>query len=430
MFFSPKMTKFRALLLLSAVAQLKQASAVKGRSTRTLENHTAENNENEDMVDTIAFGMLEYLEASKNLPKRFFIKTKGGKKDKILKDAKSKGGKVHHTFDDLELIVVSFNSTTALSDFHAIGYGDVMEEDKPRFIAGLRGSSSEKLHRRQLQQTMPAGLSMIFGNKFPSSYPTSVYKQVCIIDSGFDSSHPDLSSIAVTSADGGSTDYDGCSHGTHVGGTIVAENNGYGSLGIYPGAPVTIAKVFGGSSCSYTYASSMLAAANACYNKGARIINISAGGTGYSYSEDSGYSQLSTLGVLIFAAAGNNNDNVPFYPAAYASVVSVAATDLSYNKASFSNYNSMVDVAAPGVGIYSTIHNGYASWAGTSMATPHATGMAYRLWNEFPRCSKDQIQNAIINTAKDLGSSGKDSYFGNGFIQYWPARSYLTNTCP
>jgi subtilisin family serine protease len=383
------------------------------------------------MVNTVIFGMQEYLEEKEKVPKRFFIRTKGGKKNKIIKDTKSKRGRVHYTFDDFDLAVISFDNSSDVSEFQALGYdGETMEEDEPRFIAGLRGTDSELFSDRHLQQTVPAGLNMVFQNKFPSSYPTKVYKQVCVIDSGFDSRNPDLANIAVKSADGGSTEYDGCSHGTHVAGTIVAENNGFGSLGIYPGAPVTIAKVFSGSSCGYSYASSMLAAANACYNQGARIINISAGGNGYSSSEESGYYKLSTLGVLVIAAAGNDNNNVPFYPASYSSVISVAATDLSYNKASFSNYNSYVDIAAPGVGIYSTVHNGYASWAGTSMATPHATGMAYRLWNEFPRCTKDQIQNAIINTAKDLGSPKYDNIFGNGFIQYWPARSQLSSVCP
>jgi hypothetical protein len=431
---SSKISSFR-LLLLATTTLLGQASAfAKGRRLRTPQDNStdyAENIENEELTNAVTLGMPTYLEESKDLPKRFFVKTKGGKKNKILRDTKSKRGKVHYTFDDFELAVISFANLTDLSEFQALGYDDgMMESDELRFIAGLRGSSSEMLPDRQLQQTVPAGLKMIFENNFPSSYPTIVYKQVCVIDSGFDSSNPDLANIKVTSADGGSTAYDGCSHGTHVAGTIVAQNNGFGALGIYPGAPVTIAKVFGGNSCSYTYASSLLAAANACYNKGARIINISAGGTGSSSSEDSGYYRLSTLGVLIFAAAGNNNNNVPFYPASYTSVISVAATDLSYKKASFSNYNSNVDIAAPGVAIYSTVHNGYASWAGTSMATPHATGMAYRLWNEFPRCSKDQIQNAIINTAKDLGSSGKDSYFGNGLIQYWPAKNKLQSVCP
>jgi len=423
------MPPLKSLLLLTAVLiAVKSVSAVKGRRLRKLENNTTANNENEGMVDTVIFGVQEYLEEKEKVPKRFFIQTKGGKKNKIIKDTKSKRGKVHYTFDDFDLAVISFDNSSDVTEFQGLGYDEnTMEEDQPRFIAGLRGTNSGIFSDRHLQQTVPAGLSIVFQNNFPSSYPTKVYKQVCIIDSGFDSDNPDIANIAVKSADGGSTEYDGCSHGTHVAGTIVAENNGFGSLGIYPGAPVTIAKVFSGSSCGYSYASSMLAAANACYNQGARIINISAGGNGYSSSEESGYYKLSTLGVLVIAAAGNDNNNVPFYPASYSSVISVAATDLSNNKASFSNYNSYVDVAAPGVGIYSTVHNGYASWAGTSMATPHAAGMAYRLWNEFPRCTKDQIKDAILSTAKNLGSS---DYFGKGLIQYWPARSQLSNVCP
>jgi serine protease len=169
----------------------------------------------------------------------------------------------------------------------------------------------------------------------------------------------------------------------------------------------------------------MVAAANACYNKGARVINISAGGTGYSSTEEAAYNNLRQNGALVFAAAGNNGNSQLFYPAAYSSVISVAATDLNYNRASFSNYNVRVDISAPGVGVYSTIHGGYASWAGTSMACPHAAGVAYRLWNEFPGCSSNQVLTAMTSTASDLGSSGKDVYTGNGFIRFWKARDYL-----
>ncbi len=193
------MPPLKSLLLLTALLiAVKSVSAVKGRRLRKLESNTTANNENEGMVDTVIFGVQEYLEEKEKVPKRFFIQTKGGKKNKIIKDTKSKRGKVHYTFDDFDLAVISFDNSSDVTEFQGLGYDEnTMEEDQPRFIAGLRGTNSGIFSDRHLQQTVPAGLSIVFQNNFPSSYPTKVYKQVCLIDSGFDSDNPDIANIAV-----------------------------------------------------------------------------------------------------------------------------------------------------------------------------------------------------------------------------------------
>mmetsp|Transcript_7581 Transcript_7581/g.10998 ORF Transcript_7581/g.10998 Transcript_7581/m.10998 type:complete len:160 (+) Transcript_7581:1096-1575(+) len=153
---------------------------------------------------------------------------------------------------------------------------------------------------------------------------------------------------------------------------------------------------------------------------------MSPGGNDSVASESIAFASLRSKGILIIAAAGNNGDTEYNYPASYSSVISVGAVDSKNQKASFSQWNSMVDIAAPGVNILSTVPYGrYAYMSGTSMATPHVSGATFLLWNKYPRCTADQVQAAILSTALDLGPQGKDNYFGVGLVQYWAAASYL-----
>jgi thermitase len=124
-------------------------------------------------------------------------------------------------------------------------------------------------------------------------------------------------------------------------------------------------------------------------------------------------------GALVVAAAGNDGDATLNYPAAYAEVVSVAATDSADARASFSNANSDVEIAAPGVDILSTIRSGgYAEFSGTSMATPHVAGVAGVLRQLFPSESAAAIRSRLTSTVDDLGPAGRDSSFGFGRVNF------------
>jgi serine protease len=300
----------------------------------------------------------------------------------------------------------------------------------------LMHAERAKSHLRQLQiQSIPDGLLKIFGGTMPaqSYYPASKtpVNTICVIDSGFGgSNHPDLQGVFVTAADPTQANnyWDTCDHGTHVSGTIVAENNNVGVLGVFPGASILVVKVFNwnGSKCAWTYSSSLIAAANYCANRGAKIISMSLGGNVSVASESIAFASLRKRGILLIAAAGNNGSMEYNYPASYSSVISVGAVDKNNNKADFSQWNDMVDIAAPGVAILSTVPYGqYKYMSGTSMATPHVSGVAFLLWNKYPRCTADQIQAALLSTSLDIGKQGKDVYFGVGLVQYWAAAGYL-----
>jgi subtilisin family serine protease len=117
-------------------------------------------------------------------------------------------------------------------------------------------------------------------------------------------------------------------------------------------------------------------------------------------------------------AAGNESYLTPdLNPAGYSSVVAVSATDSSDNLAYFSNYGSEIEVAAPGVSIYSTVlKSKYGYKSGTSMACPHVSGVAALIWAVYPTWTNTQVRQRLWDSAEDLGAAGWDMYFGYGLV--------------
>jgi thermitase len=244
---------------------------------------------------------------------------------------------------------------------------------------------------------------------------------IAVVDTGVAQGHVDLSSKIVPGYDfywGDSDPEDDHSHGTHVAGiAAAATNNSTGVAGLSWGARIMPVKVLGpgGGGSVSSVANGIIYAAN----NNAQVINMSLGGYGLGSDQtlkgavDYAYGR----GCLLVAAAGNDNTSSPLYPAAYDHVVAVAATDSADNRAWFSNYGSYIDVAAPGVDIYSTIlNNSYGYKYGTSMATPFASGLAALVWSSDPTLTNDEVENIIESTAVDLGTPGWDQYFGWGRI--------------
>jgi len=283
---------------------------------------------------------------------------------------------------------------------------------------------------------------------------------IAIVDSGVDLNHPDLRNKIWTNpgeipgnfvdddgngkvddvhgwhffqrwtgssyvADENAFVQDDFGHGTHVTGIAAAEtNNDVGVAGVSWGAAVMPVKVLDQSGLGWysDIASGIVYAAD----NGARVINLSLGGTSASaiLCQAAGYAQ--SKGVVLTAAAGNtlgsNPGNNIFYPGACPHVLAVAATGSADAWPSFSNYGPQVALSAPGVEIYSTWYfsgigaSDYFTKSGTSMAVPHVAGVAALVWSRWPDLSADAVAQQIIDTAIDVQAPGWDAYSGWGRV--------------
>ena len=269
---------------------------------------------------------------------------------------------------------------------------------------------------------------------------------VGVIDEGIDVSHPDLrdniwtnpeeaAGIAGVDDDkNGYTDdvngydfanndasvYDpdpltgnGDEHGTHVAGTIAATgNNGTGITGVNWDAQVAALKFLGPNG---GYTSDAVEAINYAVREGMPISNNSWGGGGRSQALQDAITRADAAGHLVAAAGnggsdgvGDDNDATPHFPSSYtnSNVVAVAASDDTDRLASFSNYGATsVDLAAPGVGILSTLPGSrYARYSGTSMATPHVAGVAALIESREPALDDTQIKAQLLQYVDDKAS--------------------------
>jgi subtilisin family serine protease len=259
--------------------------------------------------------------------------------------------------------------------------------------------------------------------------------KVAVVDTGIDYNHPALKG-RIDLADGynfvsnTSDPLDDNGHGTHVSGIIATNSplNGTGLLGIDGNLDVQIMPVkvldSTGSGDSDIIARGIQWAAD----RGADIINLSLGGRGASPEIDSAINYATSKGVFVVAAAGNDNSDSKYYtPASNPNVFTVAALGMNDRKASYSNYGSNVEGAAPGDYIVSTIPNGkYALMSGTSMATPVVSGIAAMIKAQNPNLTPSQIKQILNKSAVDIGTKGKDIYYGYGKVDAYKAIN-LTN---
>ncbi|MED4780369.1 S8 family serine peptidase [Brevibacillus choshinensis] len=264
---------------------------------------------------------------------------------------------------------------------------------------------------------------------------------VAVIDTGVDYTHPDLKGRVDTAND---IDYvnndrdakDDEGHGTHVAGIIAAKLNSQGIAGVAGSRNIKILPLKAldqkGEGDMYDVATAIMDAADL----GADVINLSLGA-----ELESGQKAPRTLtdavqyamdkGALVVAAAGNEAANADRYvPASIPGVITVSAVGADLKLANFSNYGSSVNLTAPGVDILSTYPGDrYAYMSGTSQATPFVSGVAAMLKASDPDMSVKELTNRLLETATDLGKTGRDDQYGYGLVNaYLAIQSDSSNT--
>ncbi len=238
--------------------------------------------------------------------------------------------------------------------------------------------------RYLLSQFQPYGISMVEADLLPDLHAGNI--TVCIVDSGYDINHEDLSLNNVTGTnlyfdDNGNWDEDTNDHGTHVAGTISALNNDAGVVGIVPNGKINlhIVRVFDPN--GEAMLSDILAGLAECTSPtvGADVINMSFGSATSSTTEEEVFQGIESSGVLLVAAAGNDGTTGYSYPASYDSVISVAAININKDKAYFSQFNDQVELAAPGFDTISTVPTGSG---GAGLTLPNLAVNATSYWSQ------------------------------------------------
>jgi subtilisin len=278
---------------------------------------------------------------------------------------------------------------------------------------------------KEVQQTIDWGVNVV---QAPMLWGTTKGEglKVAILDTGIDRSHPDLVANLKGGANFSSSDRgdyeDRQGHGTHCAGIIGASDNGIGVVGVAPAVELYAVKVMGdnGSGGMQAIADGL----DWCIANGIDIASMSLGTSG-----DPGpilhdaIKRARQAGIILVAASGNEHTHCG-WPAAYDEVIAVGAVDAGFDKADFSNFGSEVDVAAPGVQIYSTYKNqSYAKLSGTSMATPMVAGCVAIIQSLCRKMGQKATPEIIMQmlTAKsvDLGADGKDTEYGAGLINLY-----------
>ena len=302
-----------------------------------------------------------------------------------------------------------------------------IEKDQKRFPLAIYNDDAGDPNA---QQITPYAIYQSQAN-LVTLQPTT--KKVCVIDSGIareqgetGGHNPDFIWSSITGdSDPGTGDWfrDGGFHGTHVAGTVAAADNNIGVVGMAPGNPLHIIKVF--NDAGWGYSSNLAQAADLCAAAGAEIITMSLGGGAANSTEENAFNNFTANGGLVLAAAGNAGDNSRLYPAGYASIMMVGANDADNNIASFSQFPSCtnkgqtndgfcVEVTAGGVATLSTYPGGTATLSNvTADGAPYASSA---MENNGSASGATYFMGTA--EATDAGANGKICMIDRGVISF------------
>ncbi len=289
------------------------------------------------------------------------------------------------------------------------------QEDQMTIFIGKPGSGGSTG-----PQVTPWGITRINAIDAAATVNGGAGINVAVLDTGLDITHEDLQGLNVVwgysyysgnreisggecTPDNWKLCDDGQGHGTHVTGTIAAQDNTIGVIGVATNVNIYTIKVLSdrGSGSYSAISNGIIVATNGPDGvvgtaDDAQVISMSLGGSSGTTELENAVNYAINNGVILVAATGNDGADTPSYPAAYPGVMKIGAMDVDNNIASFSNRGE--DIFAPGVDVLSTTGGGYESWSGTSMATPHVAAVVALAWAAHPTYSWSQIMNLVIGS--------------------------------
>ncbi|MEK7578744.1 MAG: S8 family serine peptidase, partial [Patescibacteria group bacterium] len=294
-------------------------------------------------------------------------------------------------------------------------------------------------NRSQVKAMSANANKQIGANIVHASGNTGVGRKIVILDTGYNYSHPELSSSYLGGKDFVNNDnnpMDDNGHGSHVAGIITADGIDPKAKGVAPDTGIIAGKVLDQNGSGYF--SDVVAAIYWAVDGtdgvpgtgdefGADAINMSLGtGAPYVYKNfcNDTLPDLTTAvkyavdkNITIVVAAGNSGNAGVSIPGCISYSTTVGAVNGSDQVASFSGRGNALDITAPGVNIYSSVLASlYATWSGTSMATPMVAGVVALMKYAHPTYSQNTVENKLFSTAKDLGKIGKDTNYGWGRV--------------
>lgn len=310
-------------------------------------------------------------------------------------------------------------------------YSGVVRVDDDVVVEALVQGQKGPTPAPQPAESLPWGVERVKANLvWPSGNIADPIK-VGIIDTGISNTHPDL----LANVQGGVNTInplkswnDDNGHGSHVAGIVAALDNDIGVIGVGPAINLYAIKALNRNGSGFL--SDIIEGIQWAVANNIQVINMSLGTASDIQSFRDAVTSAKNAGIVVVAAAGNSGGSVIF-PAAYPEVIAVSATDRNNVIASWSSHGPEVDLAAPGMGIYSTYKGtSYATLSGTSMAAPHVAGSAALVLNTIVgaydintngKWDPDEVQKKLQDRAADLGDAGFDNLYGWGLVNAYSA---------
>lgn len=367
---------------------------------------------------------------------RYIVKFQEGARGNVENAVRAAGGSVKLRISGMNAMAVSVPAV-ALYGLRNNPHIEYVEQDQPRYLMALYNDDAGDPTTSQLT---PYAIYQSQANQVALNLASA--KKVCVIDSGLayegqgETGGPnmDFSDNNITgSNDSGTGNWyqDGGPHGTHVAGTIAALDNGFGVVGMAPGNPLHIIKVF--NDAGWGYSSDLANAASKCSQAGAKIISMSLGGGGANSTEQSAFDQFTANGGLVIAAAGNDGNTVRSYPAGYKSVMMIGANDANNQIASFSQFPGCTVTTGRGKNASTETNDGYCVEAtaggvdtlstypagGATLSTLEADGSGYAS-SAMENVGSASGSTYFMGTAQSITSAaaGKVCVIDRGVISF------------